>query len=153
MTISVQGWRGLLYSGDIKEMDAKEGHNETHKEGDGVRGVGCVETLEEDEGGDDCSGGEADVVHRVHAKKTSVEKYRRLVHPVDGVVEGQGDSHIGGECIKGFVKVVHLNKDAEGNDDAEDVGTWVSELVFATEGEFDCYAEAFDGHDGDRTND
>jgi len=127
MAIGVKGWRGLWDSGNVEEMDAEEGDDETHKEGNGVGAVGCVEALEEDEGGDYCSGGKADVIHRV--------------------------DHIGGECIQGFVEVVHLNEDTEGDDDTEDVGTWVCELVVATDSEFDCDAEAFDGHDGDGTDD
>lgn len=117
-----RGWRDTV---GIGEVDTKKDHDKTHKEGNNVSAIKCVEGLVEDEESDGCSGRAANVVHR--------------------------DYDIGGKGIKGFVEVFHLNKDANDDSNAEDVSTWVSELVFAAEGEFDCYTETFSGYGGDGT--
>lgn len=52
---------------ELEEVHAEEGGDEAGEERDGVGGIVCVEALEEDDGGDDGTGRETDVVHRVDA--------------------------------------------------------------------------------------
>lgn len=61
---------------------------------------------------------------------------------------GWVDVHIGTKLAQRLVEVVHLREDAHHDDDGEDVGARVAELVASSEGKFQGDAEAFDGHDG-----
>lgn len=56
-------------------------------------------------------------------------------------------SHIGGEGVERFVKVVHLGRNAHADDDAKEVGRGMRELVVAGEGQLQGDTEALDGHD------
>lgn len=60
--------------------------------------------------------------------------------------------HVGRECIESFVEVIHLDHYAEANDNAEDIGADVYELIIAAKGELHGNAEALDCHDRDRAN-
>ena len=54
--------RWLGGAAEVEEVDPEEGDGETGEEGEGGYAVGSVESLEEDKGGDERCGGEADVV-------------------------------------------------------------------------------------------
>lgn len=58
--ISEARWLGG--AAEVEEVDAEEGDGEPGEEGERGYAVGGVESLEEDEGGDERCGGEADVV-------------------------------------------------------------------------------------------
>ena len=60
--------------------------------------------------------------------------------------------HVGRESIESFVEVVHLDYDAEANDNAEDIGADVYELIIAANCELHGNAEALDCHNRDRAN-
>jgi hypothetical protein len=60
--------------------------------------------------------------------------------------------HVGRERIKSLVKVVHLDYYAEANNNAEDIGADVYELIIAAKGELHGNTEALDCHDRDRAN-
>lgn len=59
------------------------------------------------------------------------------------------DVHVRTKLTQRLVKVVHLGQDADHDDNGEDPGGRIGELVVAAEGEFEGDAEALDGHDGD----
>jgi hypothetical protein len=56
-----------VFAGEVQEVDAGEDGEEAAEERDCVYGVGCIEAAEEDEGGDEGTGGECYVVERVYA--------------------------------------------------------------------------------------
>ncbi len=60
--------------------------------------------------------------------------------------------HVGRERVESFIEVIHLDHYADANDDAEDIGTDVFELIMAGNGELHGNAEALDRHDRDRAN-
>ena len=64
----------------------------------------------------------------------------------------QGDVHLRRESCQRFVEVVHLNKNADGRQDHENVSGGVSELVMPGKSELHRNAEGLDGHDGDGSN-
>ena len=60
--------------------------------------------------------------------------------------------HVGGESVKSFVEVVHLNHYAETNHKSENIRADIYELIVTRDGELYCDAEALDGHDGNGAN-
>ncbi len=60
--------------------------------------------------------------------------------------------HVRGKGVERLVEVVHLHDDATRNEETEDVRRGASKLVVARQGELDCDAEAFNGHDGNGTD-
>lgn len=64
-------------------------------------------------------------------------------------VEG-GDAHVGAELRQRFVEVVHLRENAAYDDDDEDVGRGVGELVVARESHLKRNAKGLDEHDRHR---
>ncbi len=62
------------------------------------------------------------------------------------------DVHVGRERVESFVEVIHLDHYADANDDPEEIGADVYELIIASKGELHGNAEAFDCHDRDRAN-
>lgn len=58
-------WWWFWNTREIEEVDSEECDNEPKEQRDGVHSIGGIEPLEENKGGYDDSGREADVVHRV----------------------------------------------------------------------------------------
>jgi len=62
-------WRWFWDARKIEEVNSEECDNEPKQERGGVHPIGGIEPLEENEGGYDDCGGEADVVHRVDTRQ------------------------------------------------------------------------------------
>jgi hypothetical protein len=60
-----------------------------------------------------------------------------------------GYIHIGRESVQSLIEIVHLHDDTQCDDQPEDVGADMGELVVSLESEFHGNTKAFDGHDAD----
>ena len=145
-TIGVDAQVGAVgvFTAEVQEVDAGEDGQEAAEQRDGVDCVGGVESAEEDEGGDEGEGREGDVVEGVDATQASVVSGCVQVLRVGGV-----DVHISTILAQRLVEVIHLRENADYDNNGEDVGRGVRELVVAADCQLERNPEAFDGHDGD----
>ena len=60
--------------------------------------------------------------------------------------------HVGWELAQSFVEIIHLRKNAYNDDDDEDIGRRVWELVITAQTQFQSNTESFDGHDWNGTD-
>lgn len=63
-----------VFFGEVEEEDAGEDDEEATEERDGIDGVGGIEALEEDEGGDEDGGRECYVVDGAYTAVSSVKQ-------------------------------------------------------------------------------
>src|SRR5579872_5520263 len=57
----------IRFSGEVEEVDSQECDDETTKQGEGVRAIGGIKSLEKNQGGHDRRTRESNIVHWVYA--------------------------------------------------------------------------------------